>query len=91
LDETRDHLSDSGRVSAKQRRCTIAADIGCKTDRAGSIVIDDKCRTNVPGCYAAGDAVTDVHQVILAASSGVRAAIAISTDLLCAEADAMSH
>ncbi len=56
----------------------------------GSIVLDDKCRTNVRGCYAAGDAVTNVHQVILAAASGVRAAVAICTDLLREEAAAIT-
>lgn len=69
---------------------TIAEALGCKVDSAGATVVDDKNRTNVADCYAAGDAVLSVHQVILAAASGVRAAIAISTDLLCAEADEMS-
>jgi thioredoxin reductase len=74
-----------------RQSCTIAADLGCKTDRAGSIVVDDRCRTNVPGCHAAGDAVTHIHQVILAAASGVRAAIAITTELLCDEAEALAN
>jgi len=68
----------------------IAESLGCKIDKKGSIVVDDKCRTNVRGCYAAGDAVTNVHQVILAAASGVRAAVAICTDLLCEEANAIT-
>ncbi|HLJ83767.1 MAG TPA: NAD(P)/FAD-dependent oxidoreductase [Candidatus Eremiobacteraceae bacterium] len=71
--------------------CSIAQRLGCKVDRSQAIVVDKKSQTRVRGCYAAGDAVTTVHQVILAASSGARAAIAISTDLLCAEADLIAR
>jgi thioredoxin reductase len=43
--------------------------------------VDAEHRTSVPGCYAAGDAMTKTHQVIVASASGVRAAIAINGDL----------
>jgi thioredoxin reductase len=79
-------------LSAPLRQsCTIAAELGCKIDKAGAVIVDDQCQTSVQGCYAAGDAVTDVHQTILAAASGVRAAIAISIDLLCGEADSIAR
>ncbi|MHB8704449.1 MAG: NAD(P)/FAD-dependent oxidoreductase [Candidatus Tyrphobacter sp.] len=51
------------------------------TDRQ-AIAVNDNNETSHRGCYAAGDAVTSVHQVIVAAASGVRAAIAITNDLL---------
>jgi thioredoxin reductase len=79
-------------LSAPLRQsCSIARSLGCKLNSSNSVVVDDKSRTNVRGCYAAGDAVTNVHQVILAASSGVRAAIAICGELLCEEADAIAR
>ncbi|HME81492.1 MAG TPA: NAD(P)/FAD-dependent oxidoreductase [Candidatus Eremiobacteraceae bacterium] len=79
-------------LSAPLRQsCGIAKSLGCKAGWWGSIVVDDKGRTNIRGCYAAGDAVTNVHQVILAASSGVRAAMAICSELLSEEADALAR
>ena len=56
--------------------------LGCGVRKDGEIEIDDRGRTTVPGVYAAGDAVTKVHQVVLAASSGVCAAMAINEDRL---------
>ncbi|MDQ6766806.1 MAG: NAD(P)/FAD-dependent oxidoreductase [Candidatus Eremiobacteraeota bacterium] len=90
--ENRERLSCDALFLATPLRqtCAIAEALGCKLDKMGSIVVDDKCRTNVRGCYAAGDAVTDVHQVILAAASGVRAAVASCTDLLSEEARAIT-
>lgn len=48
----------------------------------GGIAVDDCGRTSIPRCYAAGDAVTTVHQLMVAAASGVRAAMAINEDFL---------
>ncbi len=56
--------------------------LGCRVHDDGKIEIDERGRTTVPGVYAAGDAVTSVHQVVLAASSGVCAAMAINEDRL---------
>jgi thioredoxin reductase len=56
--------------------------LGCKLREDGEIDIDARGRTSVPGVYAAGDAVTTVHQVVLAAASGVCAAMAINEDCL---------
>jgi thioredoxin reductase len=56
--------------------------LGCKLRDDGEIDIDARGRTSVPGVYAAGDAVTTVHQVVLAAASGVCAAMAINEDCL---------
>jgi alkyl hydroperoxide reductase subunit F len=48
-----------------------------KLNERGEIVIDDFCRTSVPGLFACGD-VTDVpqKQIIVAAGEGAKAAIA---------------
>jgi alkyl hydroperoxide reductase subunit F len=45
-----------------------------KTNPFGEIVVDCKCRTNIPGIYAAGD-VTDVpaKQIIVACGEGCKA------------------
>lgn len=56
--------------------------LGCKLREDGEIDVDARGRTSVAGVYAAGDAVTTVHQVILAAASGVCAAMAINEDAL---------
>jgi thioredoxin reductase len=59
----------------------LAARIGCNITTRGHIDVDAEYRTNVPGCYAIGDAVTTLHQVIFAAASGARAAIALNNEL----------
>lgn len=45
-------------------------------NRMGEIMIDEKCRTNVPGIYAAGD-VTNIpyKQIIIAMGEGAKAAL----------------
>lgn len=56
--------------------------LGCALDAEGSIVVSPDGQTSVRGAYAAGDAVTSLHQVSLAAASGTRAAIGINTALV---------
>jgi thioredoxin reductase len=56
--------------------------LGCRLRQDGEIDVDERGRTSIAGVYAAGDAVTTVHQVVLAAASGATAAIAINEDLL---------
>lgn len=56
--------------------------LGCALREDGEIHVDNKGRTSVTGVYAAGDAVTIVHQVVLAAASGVCAAMAMNEDAL---------
>jgi len=54
-----------------------------ETNRFGEIVVDDKCRTNVPGIYAAGD-VTNVpyKQIIIAMGEGAKAGLASFEDIM---------
>lgn len=48
----------------------------------GEIVIDPKCRTNVPGIYAAGDVTTvPFKQIIIAMGEGAKAALTAFEDL----------
>lgn len=56
--------------------------LGCALREDGEIAIDARGRTSVDRVYAAGDAVTRVHQVVLAAASGVCAAMAVNDDFL---------
>lgn len=56
--------------------------LNCAMRKDGEIAVDAGGRTSVPGVYAAGDAVTTIHQVVLAAASGVSAAIAVNDDAL---------
>ena len=44
--------------------------------RFGEIVIDDKCRTSLPGVFAAGDVTTVPYkQIVIAAGEGAKAAL----------------
>lgn len=56
--------------------------LGCSLDARGHIAVDEGGRTSVPGVYAAGDAVTHLHQVVFAAASGARAAVTLNNDLV---------
>ncbi len=65
-----------------RQRYPLVAMLGAQVDDDGNIKVDERGRTGVRGVYAAGDAVTSVHQVVLAAASGVCAAMALNEDLL---------
>ncbi|HET9097469.1 MAG TPA: FAD-dependent oxidoreductase [Candidatus Baltobacteraceae bacterium] len=54
--------------------------LGARVRGDGEIEIDERGRASVAGVYAAGDAVTTVHQVVLAAASGVCAAMTLNED-----------
>jgi alkyl hydroperoxide reductase subunit F len=51
---------------------------GVEKNKIGEIIVDQKCRTNLPGIFAAGD-VTDVayKQIGIAAGQGITAALAV--------------
>ena len=52
-----------------------------ETNRAGEIVIDGRCRTSVPGIYAAGDVTTVPYkQIVIAMGEGAKAALAAFED-----------
>ena len=58
-------------------KCRLAASLGAKVDRAGEIIVSPHMETSVPGLYGAGDAVTGLHQISVAAGHAAIAATAI--------------
>jgi thioredoxin reductase (NADPH) len=53
------------------------APIGVKTSTTGYVLTDDKCETNIPGIFAAGDLRQNyAKQIVIAASEGCIAALA---------------
>ena len=66
-----------------RQHCDLAARLGVNIDPHGDEVISNRHQsTNVPGIYVAGDAAFHTHLVIIAASEGAIAALAINTALL---------
>ncbi|PID73754.1 MAG: alkyl hydroperoxide reductase subunit F [Desulfobacterales bacterium] len=52
-------------------------------NRFGEIMVDEKCRTSVPGIYAAGDVTTVPYkQIIISMGEGAKAALAAFEDLV---------
>src|SRR5215213_9307130 len=53
----------------------LATALGAKSNEIGCLIVDSKQQTTVPGLYAAGDVVSDLHQLVVAeghAASGDR-------------------
>lgn len=65
----------------QQQRSQLAAHLGCKVSNEEGAQANDKCATNIPGLYIAGDATRDVQQVIVAAAEGTKAAFEINMAL----------
>ena len=63
--------------------------IGCLLTEQGTIDVDAAHRTSVPGCYAAGDCITQHHQIVFAAASAARAAIALNEEFYQSDAAAL--
>ena len=52
-------------------------------NRSGEIVIDERCQTNVPGVFAAGDVTTvPFKQIVIAAGEGAKAALSAFDHLI---------
>lgn len=60
----------------------LGAQLGCKRDELGRLVIDEHNHTSVKNVYAAGDIADAPQLAIVAASSGAVAAMAIHASLL---------
>ncbi|MFN2533432.1 MAG: NAD(P)/FAD-dependent oxidoreductase [Pyrinomonadaceae bacterium] len=60
----------------------LAAKLGCRFTEQGCVDTGDYETTNVPGLYVAGDASRLVQFVIVAASEGAQAAVAINKELM---------
>ncbi len=51
-------------------------------NRFGEIIVDDKCRTNTKGIYAAGDVTTVPYkQIIISMGEGAKAALTAFEEL----------
>ncbi len=59
------------------RDSPLVRQFGADRDEAGSIAVDERCRTSVPKVFAAGDAVTGASLVVRALSHGREAASAV--------------
>ena len=60
----------------------LAKQLGCSFTEDGCVATGEYETTNVPGLYAAGDASKLVQFVIVAASEGAQAAVAINKELI---------
>jgi thioredoxin reductase (NADPH) len=59
----------------------LAGEMGIKLKDDGFIDVDNRCRTNIPRIYAAGDVTGGVRQIVTAVSEGATAALAAFEDL----------
>jgi thioredoxin reductase len=65
----------------QKSRSNLAANLGCKLDANGQIHCDQGQTTNVEGVFAIGNASPGLQLVIIAASEGTKAAMAINHTL----------
>jgi thioredoxin reductase (NADPH) len=64
-----------------QVRSDLARGLGARCDDIGLLLVDDKQKTSVEGLYAAGDVVSDLHQISVATGHAAIAATAIHNGL----------
>lgn len=62
-------------------RSDLATALGAHCNHIGNLHVDDKQRTSVEGLYAAGDVVTDLHQISVATGHAAVAATSIHNSL----------
>jgi alkyl hydroperoxide reductase subunit F len=54
-----------------------------ETNKFGEIIVDERCRTNIPGIYAAGDVTTVPYkQIIIAMGEGAKAGLSSFEDIV---------
>lgn len=64
-----------------RQRSDLAAQLGCSFTRQGDVRTLKGERTTVPSLFVAGDAADQLRAVVVAASSGARAAFTINKEL----------
>jgi thioredoxin reductase (NADPH) len=62
-------------------RSKLAAGLGARQTKSGYLVVDENMQTTVPGLYAAGDVVSDLHQIAVATGHAAIAATRIHNSL----------
>jgi thioredoxin reductase len=68
-------------TSNQHPQSLIATRLGCALNRLGTVKTGNMCDTNVPRIFVAGDASRDAQFVVVAASEGIKAAVAINQAL----------
>jgi thioredoxin reductase len=68
--------------TGNRQRANLAEKLGCEFTDQGCVDTGEYETTNVPGLYVAGDASRLVQFVVVAASEGAQAAVAINKDLI---------
>jgi thioredoxin reductase len=68
--------------TGQRQGCDLAENLGCELTEHGCVNTGDYESTNVPGLYCAGDASRLVQFVVVAASEGAQAAVAINKELM---------
>ncbi len=69
-------------ATGQHPQCDIPMRLGCALNSRGTVKTGTLSETNVPGIFVAGDASRDAQFVIVAASEGMKAAVAINKALL---------
>jgi len=73
--------------SGQRQGSDLPAKLGCEFTEQGCVCTGDYETTNIPGLYVAGDASRFIQFVIVAASEGAQAAVAINKELLQEDVD----
>ena len=68
-------------TTGQDQCCDLATRFGCLFNNRGTVKVNLKGETNVPGLFVAGDASRDVQFVVVAASEGAKAGVAIHEQL----------
>ena len=63
-------------------RVSLARDLGARCRAEGCLVVDNKQQTSVDGLFAAGDVVSDLHQIVVAEAHAAIAATTVHNRLL---------
>ena len=68
-------------ATGQHPQSSLAITLGCTLNRRGTVKTGSLCDTNIPRVYVAGDASRDAQFVAVAASEGMKAAVAINKAL----------
>ncbi len=68
-------------TTGQRPQSALALSLGCTLTHRGTVKTGNRCDTNVPRLYVAGDASRDAQFLVVAAAEGVKAAVAINSAL----------
>ncbi|MBA9076516.1 MULTISPECIES: NAD(P)/FAD-dependent oxidoreductase [Rufibacter] len=81
-DGTSHHLNVMFARPAFEQHCKLGIDLGCELTETGHLKVDPMQKTNVPGVFAAGDAMTMFRTVSFAVATGTMAGAAMNKELI---------